>query len=80
MMPHGHGVDNCSLPFFRKGSQLGLEEGRLLTKIFERNLILASYQLEFVGIYIRIRSRSFGDDCYGDDGHGDDCNGDDGEC
>jgi hypothetical protein len=90
MMPHGHGVDNCSLPFGRKGRQLELGESRFRTKIFQQNLLLASHQLEFVGIYVCIRSRAVGDDRYGDDHYGDDGDGndsdgddrdgDDGEC
>jgi len=80
MMPHGHGVDNCSQPFGRKGRQLELGESRFRTKIFQRNLLLASRQLEFVGIYVRICSRAVGDDRYGDDQYGDDGDGDDGDC
>jgi len=78
MMPYGHGVDNCSLPFCRKGRQLELEKSRFPTKIFQWNLLPASHRLEFGGIYIRICSRAVGNDRYGDDGNGDDGNGDDG--
>jgi hypothetical protein len=61
-MPYGHGVDNCSLSFCRKGRQLDLGESRSPTQIFQRNLLLASYQL---WAYVC----AFGAD--GDDGHGD---------
>jgi len=44
-MPHGHGVDNCSLRFCRKGRQLDLGESRSPTQIFQWNLLLASHQL-----------------------------------
>jgi len=44
-MPHGHGVDNCSLTFCRKGRQLDLVESRSLTQIFQRNLLPASHRL-----------------------------------
>jgi hypothetical protein len=80
MMPHGHGIDNCSLPFCRKGRQLKLGESRFPTKIFQWNLLPASHGLECVGIYVRIHSRAVGDDCYGDDCYGDNGNGDNGEC
>jgi len=44
-MPHGHGVDNCSLRFCRKGRQLDIGESRSPTQIFQRNLLLASHRL-----------------------------------
>jgi len=44
-MPHGHGVDNCSLRFCRKGRQLDLGESRSPTPIFQRNLLLAPHRL-----------------------------------
>ena len=44
-MPHGHGVDNCSLRFCRKGRQLDLGESRSPTRIFQRNLVPAAHQL-----------------------------------
>ena len=44
-MPHGHGVDNCSLRFCRKGRQLDLGESRSPTQIFQWNLLLASHLL-----------------------------------
>jgi len=44
-MPHGHGVDNCSLRFCRKGRQLDLGESRSPTQIFQRNLLPASHRL-----------------------------------
>jgi hypothetical protein len=37
-MSHGHGVDNCSLRFCRKGRQLNFGESRSPTQIFQRNL------------------------------------------
>jgi len=43
-MPHGHGVDNCSVRFCRKGRQLDLGESRSLTQIFQRNLLPASHR------------------------------------
>jgi len=71
MMPHGHGVDHCSLPFCRKGRQLELGKSRFATKIFQQNLLPTSHRLEFVGIYVRIQSMAVGDDRYGDDRYGD---------
>jgi len=44
-MSHGHGVDNCSLRFRRKGRQFELGESRSPTQIFQRNLLLASHGL-----------------------------------
>jgi hypothetical protein len=44
-MPHGHGVDNCSLRFRRNGRQFELGEGRSPAKIFQRNLPPASHRL-----------------------------------
>jgi hypothetical protein len=44
-MPHGHGVDNCSLRFYRKGRKLDLGESRSPTQIFQRNLLPASHRL-----------------------------------
>jgi len=44
-MPQGHGVDNCSLRFCRKGRQLDLGESRSRTQIFQRNLLPASHRL-----------------------------------
>ena len=44
-MPHGHGVDNCSLRYCRKGRRLDLGENRSPTQIFRRNLLPASHQL-----------------------------------
>jgi len=43
-MSHGHGVDNCSLRFWRKGRQLNLGESRSPTQIFRRNLQPASHR------------------------------------
>ena len=45
MMPHGHGVDNCSLRFCRNGRQFELGESRSPTQIFQRNLLPASHRL-----------------------------------
>jgi len=44
-MPHGHGVDNCSLRYCRKGRQLDLGESRSPTQIVEQNLLPASHRL-----------------------------------
>ena len=44
-MPHGHGVDNCSLGFCRKGRKLDLGESRSPTRIFQRNLLPSSHRL-----------------------------------
>ena len=44
-MLHGHGVDNSSLRFCRKGRQLDLGESRSPTQIFQQNLLLASHRL-----------------------------------
>jgi len=41
-MLHGHGVDNCSLRFRRKGRQFELGESRSPIQIFQRNLVPAS--------------------------------------
>ena len=68
-MPHGHGVDNCSLRFYKKGRQLDVGESRSPTQIFQWNILLASHRL-WVYVY------AFGAD--GDDGDGDDGDGDDG--
>ena len=43
--PHGHGVDNSSLTFCRKGRQLDLGESKSPTQIFQRNLLPASHRL-----------------------------------
>jgi len=74
-MPHGHGVDNCSLRFYKNGRQLNLGESRSPTQIFQWNLELASHRL---WVYVC----GFGadsDDGDGDDGDGDDGDGDDGD-
>jgi len=44
-MPHGHGVDNCSLRLYRYGRQLGLGESRSPTQIFLCNLLPPSHRL-----------------------------------
>jgi len=44
-MSHGHGVDNCSLRFCRKGRQFDLAESTSPTQIFQWNLLLASHRL-----------------------------------
>jgi hypothetical protein len=38
MIPQGHGVDNCSLRFCRKGRQLDLGESRSPTQFSQQNL------------------------------------------
>jgi len=43
-MPQGHGVDNCSLRFCRKGRQLDLGESRSPTQFSQRNLQPVSRQ------------------------------------
>jgi len=45
MMPHGHGIENCSLRFRRIGRQFELGESRSLTQISKGNLLPASYRL-----------------------------------
>jgi len=51
-MPHGHGVDNRSLRYCRKGRQLDLGESRSPTQIFKRNLLPASHGLgAYVGAF-----------------------------
>jgi len=45
MMPHGHGVDYCSIKFRRKGRQFDLGVSRSPTQIFQRNLVPTFYQL-----------------------------------
>ena len=44
-MPHGHGVDNCSLRFRRKGRQFELGESRSPIQIFQKNLQPTSHRL-----------------------------------
>jgi len=44
-MPHGHGVDNCSLRFRMKGRQFELGESRSPTQIVQQNLLPASHWL-----------------------------------
>jgi len=44
-MPHGHGVDNCSLGFCRNDGQFELGESRSPTQIFQQNLLPASHLL-----------------------------------
>jgi len=44
-MPHGHGVDNCSLRFRMKGRQLDIGESRSPTQILQQNLLPASHRL-----------------------------------
>jgi len=43
-MPHGHGVDNCSLRLCMKGRQLDLGESRSPTQIFQRNQLPACHR------------------------------------
>jgi len=43
-MPYGHGVDNCSLRFCRKGRQLDLGESRSPTQFSQRNLQPVSHR------------------------------------
>jgi hypothetical protein len=45
MMPHGHGVESCSLSFCSKGRQLQLGESRSPTQIVQQNLLPTSHQL-----------------------------------
>jgi len=44
-MPQGHGVDNCSPRFCRRGRQLNLGESRSLTQYSQRNLQPVSRRL-----------------------------------
>jgi len=44
-MPHGLGVDNCSLRFTRKGRQLNLRESRSPTEFLKRNQLPGSHRL-----------------------------------
>jgi len=44
-MPHGHGVDNCSIRYCRKGRPLDLGEGRLPTQIVQGNMLPAFHGL-----------------------------------
>jgi len=44
-MPYGHGVDNCSLRFHRKGGQFDLGVSRSPTQIFQRYLVPAFHRL-----------------------------------
>jgi hypothetical protein len=79
-MPHGHGVDNCSLRFYKKGRQLDLGESRSLTQIFQWNQLLASHRLwVYVYAFAADCDDGDGDDGDGDDGDGDDGDGDDGD-
>jgi hypothetical protein len=45
MMPPGHGVDNCSHIFYRKGRELDLGESRSPTEILQLKLLPASHRL-----------------------------------
>jgi len=69
-MPHGHGVDNCSLRFCKKGRQLDLGESRSPIQIFQWNLLLPSHRL---WVYVR----AFG--ANDNDGDGDGGDVDDGD-
>jgi len=44
-IPHGHGVESCSLRLHRKGRQFELGESRAPTQIFQRNLLPNSHRL-----------------------------------
>jgi hypothetical protein len=44
-MPPGHGVEHCSLRFYRKGRQLDIGESSTPTQIFQQNLLPESHQL-----------------------------------
>jgi len=66
-MPHGYGVDNCSLRFCKKCRQLDLGESRSLTQNFQWNVLRASHRL---WVYVC----AFGTD--GNDGNGDDSDDD----
>ena len=44
-MLHGHGVDNWSLRFRRKGRQFDLGESRSPTQIFQWNLVPTSHRV-----------------------------------
>ena len=71
-MPHGCGVDNCSLRFCRKGRQLDLGGSRSPTQIFQWGLPFTSDRLwAYVCLF-----RADGDDRDSDDGDGDDGDGD----
>jgi hypothetical protein len=71
-MLHGHGVDNCSLRFCKKGRQLDLGENRSLTQIFQGKLLHTSHSQ---WVYVC----AFGERGDGEDGDGDDGNVDDGD-
>ena len=66
-IPHGHGVDNCSLRFCKKGRQFDLGKSRSPTRIFQRNQLLTSHRL-WVYMYT-FRADGDGDDGVGDGDH-----------
>jgi hypothetical protein len=76
MIPQAHGVDNCSLRFYKKGRQLDLGESRSLTQFSQQNLQPGSRR--FWPYAYTSGLGLIGDDRYGDygDGDGDDGNGD----
>jgi hypothetical protein len=69
-MSHGHGVDNCSLGFCRKGRQLNLEESRSPTQFSSK--ICSPLLIDFGRICKHsVKADGDCDDC--DDGDGDGC-------
>jgi len=67
MMPHGHGVDNCSLRFYKNGRQLDHGESRSPTQIFQWNLLLSSH---WQWVYVCAFGADGDDgDCYDGDGY-----------
>jgi len=77
-MPHGHGVDNCSVRFCRKGRQLDLGESRSPTQSSQRNSLPASHQL-WVYVCTFGPGQMVGDEGDGDVGDGDVGDGDVGD-
>ena len=70
MMPHGHGVENCSFRFCKNARQLDLGESRSLIQIVNWN---QQHDSHWLWVYVC----AFGTD--GDDGDSDDGDGDDGD-
>jgi len=74
-IPHGNGVENCSMRFCRKGRQLDLGESRSPTQIFQWNQLLTSHWL-WVYVYAFGADDDDGDGGDADDGDGDNRNDD----
>ena len=68
-MPHGHGVDNCSLRFSMNSRQLNLGESRSPSQSFQWNLLLASHRLWVYMWTLGVDGDDGDDDGVGDGDH-----------